>query len=438
MATNSSTADVPSPAQFVEEAFDTQAFAYALLAGFVLLVYDTLLTTAEEVKYIWGRKFRLGSVLYIAARYGALVKLTAFILNYIVSETERYDGHSRVYAVWRGPKAPIAAIVFILFVASVGVSATFLAYAPCNSSMGAQFALSEHIFRFINTSSSVLNALIEALTTGITVYHTWREHKTLSALVEGREYSFTTLFLRQGVMRFTILFAWGVTGAITQPLINPFLSGIDVGVEIAVSTILICRFMLQLRHFNDRNANGLSASQDGQPPLGTFKAAIRRADEIMTQEFGDLEPSLSPAYSEGPTELQNTSKPKLEMHTVRLEEYTGVTVVQPHPSLSIDMTRVKALRPMEFSGYNAVTGSPIYAAQRRWATVACVDIADSGHYWQVLPASKRIWKPRKKKKPNAQYGNIVIIHGSDHIMPQARSQAIDSDNHPPTPSSSRL
>ncbi|KIJ25874.1 hypothetical protein M422DRAFT_273106 [Sphaerobolus stellatus SS14] len=358
MATNSSTAVVPSPAEFVEEAFDTQAFAYALLAGFVLLVYDTLLTTAEEVKYIWGRKFRLGSLLYITARYGALVKLTAFILNYIVSETERihplsfctittyilssadvvstmgiqgedrnllkilpYDKLlkglllSRVYAVWRGPKAPIAAIVLILFVASVGISATFLAYAPCNSSMGAQLVF------------SVLNALIEALTTGITVYHTWREHKTLNALVEGGEYSFTTLFLRQGVIRFTILFAWGVTGAITQPLINPFLSGIDVGVEIAVSTILICRFMLQLRHFNDRNVNGLSASQDGQPPLGTFKAAIRRADETVTQEFGDLEPSFSSAYSEGPTELQNISKPKLEMRTIGLEEYTGVTVV---------------------------------------------------------------------------------------------------------------
>ncbi|KIJ49888.1 hypothetical protein M422DRAFT_246258 [Sphaerobolus stellatus SS14] len=324
MATNSSNADVPSPAEFIEEAFDTQAFAYVLLAGFVLLVYDTLLTTAEEIKFIWWRKFRLGSLLYIAARYGALIKLTAFVLNYIVNGTERiivYNQYlkglllSRAYAIWRGPKAPIVAIVLILFVASVGVSATFLAYAPCNSSMGAQFAF------------SVLNGLIEALTTGITVYHTWREHKTLNALYEDGEYSLTTLFLRQGVMRFMIIFAWEVTSAITQPLINPFLSGIDVGIETAVSTILVCRFVLQLRHFNDRNVDGISAPQNGQPPLGTFKAAIRRAGETMTQEFGDLEPSLSSAYSGGRTELQDTSTPKLEMHTIALEEYTGVIVV---------------------------------------------------------------------------------------------------------------
>ncbi|KIJ49757.1 hypothetical protein M422DRAFT_246108 [Sphaerobolus stellatus SS14] len=82
------------------------------------------------------------------------------------------------------------------------------------------------------------------------------------------------------------------------------------------------------------------------------------------------------------------------------------------------MTQVKALRPMEFSGYNAVNGSPLYATRHCWATVTHIDIADGGHYWQVLPASKGIRKPRKKKKPNAQ--------------------AIDSDNHPPTPSSSRL
>ncbi|KIJ25881.1 hypothetical protein M422DRAFT_273117 [Sphaerobolus stellatus SS14] len=315
MATNSSNADVPSSAELIEETFDTQAFAYALLAGFVLLLYDTLLTTAEEIKFIWQRKFRLGSLLYIAARYGALIQLTAFVLNYIVSATERvsYNPFCRIF---------------------VGVSATFLAYAPCNSSMRVSTDLPpatsswDHEPSFEDTASSVLNGLIEALTTGITVYHTWREHKTLSALYEGGEYSLTTLFLRQGVMRFMIIFAWEVTSAITQPLINPFLSGIDIGIQNAVSTILICRFVLQLRHFNDRNVDGISTSQGGQPPLGTFKAAIRRADETMTQEFGDLEPSLSSAYSEGRTELQNTSNPsKLEMHTIALEEYPSLTVV---------------------------------------------------------------------------------------------------------------
>ena len=40
-----------------------------------LLVYDTLLTFSLEVKYIWHEKLKLGSVLYIFARYPAVFTL---------------------------------------------------------------------------------------------------------------------------------------------------------------------------------------------------------------------------------------------------------------------------------------------------------------------------------------------------------------------------
>ena len=41
-----------------------------------LLVYDTLLTFLFEIKYIWRKKLKLGSVLYILARYPAVLLLT--------------------------------------------------------------------------------------------------------------------------------------------------------------------------------------------------------------------------------------------------------------------------------------------------------------------------------------------------------------------------
>ena len=34
-----------------------------------LLVYDTLFTFSLEVKHIWGKKLKLGSILYVFARY---------------------------------------------------------------------------------------------------------------------------------------------------------------------------------------------------------------------------------------------------------------------------------------------------------------------------------------------------------------------------------
>lgn len=45
-----------------------------------LLVYDTLLTLSDEIKYIWHKKFRLGTVLYWITRYPALVLFSLEVL----------------------------------------------------------------------------------------------------------------------------------------------------------------------------------------------------------------------------------------------------------------------------------------------------------------------------------------------------------------------
>ncbi|KAF8573084.1 hypothetical protein K439DRAFT_1625314 [Ramaria rubella] len=40
-----------------------------------LLAYDTLLTFPSEVRFIWHKKFKLGTILYLLARYPALLVL---------------------------------------------------------------------------------------------------------------------------------------------------------------------------------------------------------------------------------------------------------------------------------------------------------------------------------------------------------------------------
>ena len=46
----------------------------------VLLVFDTLLSPPSEVKYIWCRRLRLGSILYILTRYSTHAA-TLIIIN---------------------------------------------------------------------------------------------------------------------------------------------------------------------------------------------------------------------------------------------------------------------------------------------------------------------------------------------------------------------
>ena len=54
----------------------------ALLLGTALLAYDSLLTLSEEVQYIWKNKWKLGTVLYILARYATILFILTAIINF--------------------------------------------------------------------------------------------------------------------------------------------------------------------------------------------------------------------------------------------------------------------------------------------------------------------------------------------------------------------
>jgi Family of unknown function (DUF6533) len=49
--------------------------ADGLSRGTVLLAYDTLLTLSIELEYVWGKKFKLGTLLYLLARHAMILDL---------------------------------------------------------------------------------------------------------------------------------------------------------------------------------------------------------------------------------------------------------------------------------------------------------------------------------------------------------------------------
>lgn len=49
-----------------------------------LLTYDTLLTLPDEVEYVWCKKFKLGTILYLFARYPMIfISLATPLVQYI-------------------------------------------------------------------------------------------------------------------------------------------------------------------------------------------------------------------------------------------------------------------------------------------------------------------------------------------------------------------
>ncbi|KIJ46207.1 hypothetical protein M422DRAFT_250245 [Sphaerobolus stellatus SS14] len=281
--------------QLIQSLIDTQIFTYALLSGWVLLIYDTLLTFASERDLIWKRKIRMGTLLYIMTRYGAIIKLGSISLNYIgngneikssITQVSPLQGLliSRAYAVANGGKW-VRAILAFVYTFSISVAIAFVPFAPCDSPMGPQITLSSLLLS--STLSSVAICLSEATVVVITFYFTWGQYRELRRVYGPGKNSIVTVFLRQGVIRFI----WALESAIQQKLINPLFSGIDTSLEGAMSTILVCRFLLDIRRYTDKvqdNTINTQSIQQHSRNLTSFKAAARQINTIIIEEFGNL------------------------------------------------------------------------------------------------------------------------------------------------------
>jgi Family of unknown function (DUF6533) len=60
--------------------------ADGLSCGTVLLAYDTLLTLSIELEYIWRKKFKLGTLLYLLARYAAILYFVVFTVVFFLDD----------------------------------------------------------------------------------------------------------------------------------------------------------------------------------------------------------------------------------------------------------------------------------------------------------------------------------------------------------------
>ncbi|KAF8527744.1 hypothetical protein JB92DRAFT_831448 [Gautieria morchelliformis] len=78
---------------------DRLVVTYVEVATLALLAYDTLLTLPSEITYIWHKRIRLGSVLYLLARYPAFLSFIIVVymdttITNIPLESVQYIGSS--------------------------------------------------------------------------------------------------------------------------------------------------------------------------------------------------------------------------------------------------------------------------------------------------------------------------------------------------------
>ncbi|KAF7357400.1 hypothetical protein MSAN_01336000 [Mycena sanguinolenta] len=70
---------------------DNRTSRYVFLAGFVILVYDHLLTLKDEVKYVWSTKLRPSTCWFLAMRYTGLVGNITVAMWHFADVSQEFD-----------------------------------------------------------------------------------------------------------------------------------------------------------------------------------------------------------------------------------------------------------------------------------------------------------------------------------------------------------
>ncbi|KIJ40156.1 hypothetical protein M422DRAFT_256985 [Sphaerobolus stellatus SS14] len=101
-----------------------------------------------------------------------------------------------------------------------------------------------------------------------------------------------------------IILIWDLEISISAKVLNPSLGGFDGGLENVVSTILVCRFILQLRKFNTRVQTVPSVNIASTPGI---RGRLQHIHKTIIEELGnsgmeyDLEMENDIAELEGDT-----------------------------------------------------------------------------------------------------------------------------------------
>jgi len=235
-------------------------------ASLALLWYDYALTFPMEVRYMWGTKFRLSTLLYILCRYALVANILYLIAAagwlhqscdtwYKISGALSVLGRTavlvtftgRVYAVW-GRSRIILAYLVILALACIALDITHVPGLRCKGSTN--IPIVDHLLTILmivfESSSAILTIIrsIQAFRVGGSSWSLWKE---------GLSY----MIFEEGIMYFCIISAFTTATLIliyhAPPGSN---SRVLNSLTLPLSGLLTARFLLHIRHWKHKQSLG--------------------------------------------------------------------------------------------------------------------------------------------------------------------------------------
>ncbi|KAF8585187.1 hypothetical protein K439DRAFT_1616140 [Ramaria rubella] len=270
-------------------------------------VYDTLLTFPSEVRCIWQKKFQLGTILYILARYATLLELLLSVFNIFATIPSLQVYLKTCNAVLHFTNAlgflPEIGVQGLLFARAYAISSHKKVVFVVLSLLGTIAIVCSMVAIPINNciSSSNLVFLSKMFYTILrnilhdlcftSEWDPWAPKKLFGKIACPARYSEIWVIYagnpsQNGDLIFDrFVLTMTLASSVTERALRPSLQGILSNVQNFLSTIIICHFHLDLQQRNN-HPNGSNTSHS--LPLGSFHAVTERIHRAVVDEFGDL------------------------------------------------------------------------------------------------------------------------------------------------------
>ncbi|EJD05288.1 uncharacterized protein FOMMEDRAFT_145799 [Fomitiporia mediterranea MF3/22] len=275
-------------------------------SSIAFLYYDYALTFPAEVKYVWGKKFRFSTLLYVFCRY-ALVANVIFVLAQTGKLGKSCDAWYKFDGVISvlGRAAVIAALTgrtyavygcnkyILALLGSLGITCFILdvMHLPGLRCLGSSSSQTAATLLSILMCVFEFSAAILLIVRSLSEFHiggTWKFDKN----------GFMTVVFKQGLMYFCVVSIFTTAAAVLnfRAPSGTFFQRLPNAYTLPLSCTLIARFLLQLREWQGKDVIGGDGIHDtgAQDQHVQTLSAIRAntmVDSLILSDFGDGVPA---------------------------------------------------------------------------------------------------------------------------------------------------
>lgn len=274
-------------------------------SSIALLYYDYALTFPAEVKYVWGSKFRLSTVLYICCRY-ALIANVLYLLAiakklgascdtwYKIIGALSVVGRAAVILTFTGRTYAIFARskIILIYLVAIGLACVILdiMHVPGLRCVGSS---SNPLANLLLSILMVVFEYSSAILMTIRSIQAFRVGGPWNAQRRG----FIYLIFEQGIFYFSVVSLF-TTAAVILNSVAPagFFQRLLNALTLPLSGLLTARFLLRLRAWEDQHSTAVVSGNRGIASQQTHTMEFRALSVI--DEFGEDPVSMAGRQNE--------------------------------------------------------------------------------------------------------------------------------------------